>query len=34
MARRRKGRGEEHRGFLDSGAEPVAEEAVPEAAAE
>ncbi|MGB5131970.1 MAG: DNA-directed RNA polymerase subunit beta' [Steroidobacteraceae bacterium] len=33
-AQRRKGRGEEHRGFLDSGAEPVAEEAVPEAAAE
>jgi len=33
-AQRRKGRGEEHRGFLDSSAEPVAEEAVPEAAAE
>jgi len=33
-AQRRKGRGEEHRGFLDSGAEPVTEEAVPEAAAE
>ncbi len=33
-AQRRLGRGEEHRGFLDSGAEPVAEEAVPEAATE
>jgi DNA-directed RNA polymerase subunit beta' len=33
-AQRRLGRGEEHRGFLDSGAEPVAEEAVPEAAVE
>ncbi len=33
-AQRRQGRGEEHRGFLDSSAEPVAEEAVPEAAAE
>jgi len=33
-AQRRRGRGEEHRGFLDSGAEPVAEEAVAEAAVE
>jgi DNA-directed RNA polymerase subunit beta' len=33
-AQRREGRGEQHRGFLDSGAEPVAEEAVPEAAVE
>ncbi len=33
-AQRRLGRGEEHRGFLDSGAEPVAEEAVAEAATE
>ncbi|MGH8134861.1 MAG: DNA-directed RNA polymerase subunit beta' [Steroidobacteraceae bacterium] len=33
-AQRRAGRGEEHRGFLDSGGEPVAEEAVVEAAVE
>ncbi len=33
-AQRRMGRGEEHRGFLDSAAEPAAEEAVPEAATE
>jgi DNA-directed RNA polymerase subunit beta' len=33
-AQRRQGRGEEHRGFLDSGAEPAAEEAVAEVATE